>query len=288
MSVEILLAHSTNGHLDARPDYAPWSSDRRMEIGIAKALLHMLTFVHPQVYFSDELQYEEGTFSRPLRARVNQQQTTLIEVPRRQASTMLWMARLDSLALRCMFSVFVVWPALTLVAWYDVNVDIVIQANTETAGSLIQLLRSIEGADYFGLRHPHITVELPESIEHSMFDDQTQRFLNQFSWPPSDSSGRPSSSRLTLRRRIPVHQYSPLEASARHKESLYPAQPVDSNSRPPALASLRTLTSQQSLPPPSDPRVPPLRLPLQSARVRLCHGHLPTSSNDSPRWSHAF
>ena len=107
--------------------------------------------------------------------------------------------------------------------------DIVIQASTETAGSLRQLLESIESAEYFGLRYPHITIELPENVEHAQLDDKTQRYLNQFTWPPADPEGRPHSSRLTIRRRIPVHQYSPLEASARLVESFYPAQPRDSH-----------------------------------------------------------
>ena len=100
----------------------------------------------------------------------------------------------------------------------------------ETAGSLIQLLRSLEAADYFGLRHPHLTIELPANVDHGMLDDRMQRFLAQFQWPPADPDRRyPPTSRLTVRRRIPAHPFSPLDASARLVESFYPTQPGTSH-----------------------------------------------------------
>ena len=75
--------------VDARPDYAPWSTDARFEDGVLRALVHMFTFIHPQVYISDELHREDQIFVRALRNRVNQQSKTLIELPRRGTSTML-------------------------------------------------------------------------------------------------------------------------------------------------------------------------------------------------------
>ena len=67
-----------------------------MEESVSRAMLHMYTFIHPHVYVSDELHREEATFANPLRARVRQVQRTLIELPDRGASAMMWMARLDS------------------------------------------------------------------------------------------------------------------------------------------------------------------------------------------------
>ena len=84
---------------DARPDFAPWSTDARMEDGVARALLHMLTFIHPQVYISVDLHNEEIPFSRPLRARAHQHARVLIELPNTAPNNLMWMARLDSVAL---------------------------------------------------------------------------------------------------------------------------------------------------------------------------------------------
>lgn len=102
--------------------------------------------------------------------------------------------------------------------------DIVIHVPPHSSGSLLRLLKSIEGADYFGSRRPHITVELPAKI-----DPPTSEFLEDLVWPPLDSSGVPHASQFTLRHRIPQHSSNAEEASSHLIESFYPARPKDSH-----------------------------------------------------------
>lgn len=94
----------------------------------------------------------------------------------------------------------------------------------DSSGSLIRLVRSIEHADYFGSRPPHLTIELPPEI-----DPPTQRFLDHLVWPPIDPSGAPHTSQVTLRRRIPRQSLSVEEAASHFIESFYPARPAESH-----------------------------------------------------------
>ena len=112
----------------------------------------------------------------------------------------------------------------TILAWQTTYVDILIHAPPKSSGSLIRLLKSIEGADYFGYRRPHITVELPADIDAS-----TYSFLENMVWPPLDWSGAPHASQITLRHRIPKRTFTAAEASSYLVESFYPARPLDSH-----------------------------------------------------------
>ena len=103
-------------------------------------------------------------------------------------------------------------------------VDILIHAPLDSSGSLIRLLRSIEQADYFGSRRPHLTIELPPET-----DPPTQQFLEHLVWPPIDPSGAPRTSQVTLRHRIPRQSLSTEEAASHFIESFYPARPADSH-----------------------------------------------------------
>lgn len=114
--------------------------------------------------------------------------------------------------------------SLISLAWHTTYVDIVIHAPPESSGSLIRLLKSIEAADYFGARRPHITIELPAEI-----DPPLSHFLENLVWPPIDWSGAAHASQVTLRHRIPRHRLSPEEASSHLVESFFPARPKDSH-----------------------------------------------------------
>lgn len=114
--------------------------------------------------------------------------------------------------------------SLILLAWHTTYVDVVIHAPPKSSGSLIRLLKSIEAADYFGARRPHITIELPAEIDHP-----TSAFLENLVWPPIDRSGAAHVSQVTLRHRIPRHRLSPEEASSHLIESFFPARPKDSH-----------------------------------------------------------
>ena len=110
------------------------------------------------------------------------------------------------------------------IAWHTTYVDLLILAPPDSSGSLIRLLRSIEAADYFGSRRPHLRIELPADI-----DLPTWSFVQNLVWPPIDWSGTPHVSQLTLRHSIPRRTPTPEEASVQLLESFYPARPRDSH-----------------------------------------------------------
>ncbi|KAI4205751.1 MAG: hypothetical protein LQ350_000248 [Teloschistes chrysophthalmus] len=98
------------------------------------------------------------------------------------------------------------------------------ECNVNWHGSLVRLLKSIEAADYFNHRRPHLTIELPTEV-----DTPTADYLDELVWPPIDWSGAPHASQVTLRHRIPRRTFTESEASIRLVESFYPARPADSH-----------------------------------------------------------
>ncbi|KAL8672391.1 MAG: hypothetical protein Q9168_003130 [Polycauliona sp. 1 TL-2023] len=194
---------------DARPDFSPWSSDFRMEVSVSAALGHIETFMHPQVVITDHSSREDAFFTKAIRAKAGELGKSVIQLPTDAAEKMMWIARLDS---------------LSLAAWHTTYIDIVIHAPPHSSGSLLRLLRSIEAADYFGHRRPHLTVELPTDI-----DRPTKQYLEKLVWPPVDSSASSHSSQVTLRHRIPRRTSTVEEASIRLVESFYPARPANSH-----------------------------------------------------------
>ena len=113
---------------------------------------------------------------------------------------------------------------IDFLAWSTTYVDLLIQAPTGSSGSLVRLLKSIENADYFGFRRPHLTVELPSEV-----DPPTWNYLQKLTWPPLDWSGAAHASQVTLRHRIDRRTVTEYEASARLVESFYPARAKDSH-----------------------------------------------------------
>ena len=109
-------------------------------------------------------------------------------------------------------------------AWQTTYIDILIHAPSSSSGSLLRLLKSIEAADYFGYRRPHLTIELPADIDPPTWD-----YLENLVWPPIDWSGAPHASQVTLRHRIPRRTSTTEDASIRYVESFYPARPADSH-----------------------------------------------------------
>lgn len=97
--------------------------------------------------------------------------------------------------------------------------DIVVHATPNGSGNLKRLLSSLAKSDLGAMAIPHLTIELPNTIE-----PQVERFLAGFRWPPtqSASSGRPNM--LTLRHRIPRQKLTDEESSVRFLESFWPAQ----------------------------------------------------------------
>ncbi|KAL8811761.1 MAG: hypothetical protein Q9223_007460 [Gallowayella weberi] len=194
---------------DARPNFSPWSSDFRMEVSVAAALGHIQTFMHPQVVITDTQSREDAFFTKAIRAKAGELGKPVVELPPDASEKMMWIARLDS---------------GSLAAWKTTYVDILIHAPPHSSGSLLRLLRSIEAADYFGHRRPHLTIELPAEV-----DPPTMQYLEGLVWPPFDSSATHHASQVTLRHRVPRRASTVEGASIRLVESFYPARPADSH-----------------------------------------------------------
>lgn len=184
---------------DARPDFSKWSSRFRMEASVAASLEHIHTFIHPQVVIIDDSEREDDYFAISIMGKARELSKPVIQLPSNAIDTIMWMTRLDS---------------ESLAAWPTTYVDILIQAPSESSGTMVRLLRSIETADYFGARRPHLTVELPSEV-----DPSTWGYLENLVWPPLDESGATHVSQVTLRHRIPRKTTTEEEASSRLVES---------------------------------------------------------------------
>ena len=192
---------NVNWH-DARPDFSRWSSDFRMEASVSASLEHIQTFIHPQVILIDDPNRDDEFFVDAIRGKAQESFKPVIELPPDAVDTLMWITRLDS---------------ASLAAWQTTYVDILIQAPSGSSGSMVRLLRSLEGADYFGARRPHLTLELPAEV-----DPPTLNYVESLVWPPIDGTGSPHASQVTIRHRIPRRTTSAEEASARLVESFYP------------------------------------------------------------------
>jgi hypothetical protein len=199
---------------DARPDFAAYSSDLRAESSVANALKYIRQYLHPQAIIVDSPLAEETFFSRTVRNKAKEYNTPLIQmsglleqIESRPLDNLAWITKLDASALG---------------AWNKPQIDVVIQAQTASSGSLIRLLQSLAKADYSGTRPPRLTVELPAEIDKIL-----DIFLNEFQWPPNGNPGENSG--LRLNRRIPIRSLAPEEAAIRFMESFYPSRRQDSH-----------------------------------------------------------
>ena len=198
-----------------------------METSVTASLAHIHQFMHPQVIITHDSNQEDTFFTRAVRAKATELRKSVIELPPNAAENLMWITRLDSGSLSGELPPFrqALLPSLMCnPAWHKAYVDILIHAPSESSGSLIRLLRSIEAADYFGARRPHLTIELPTDI-----DPPTRSFLEKIVWPPIDPLGSPHASQVTLRHRIPRKSLTTEEASSTFLESFFPARPRDSH-----------------------------------------------------------
>ena len=185
---------------DARPDYAPFSFDFRMELSTRSALGYIHKSMRLQAVLTDTSTREDDFFTKAITDKTKELGITMIELPANAVEGLQWMMKLDSASLR---------------AVNDLEIEILVHAPVESSGSLIRLLKSLENADYFGFSYPRLTIELPPRI-----DIFTMNFLSSFRWPPGS---RGEESKLTLRHRVNPERLSPIEASIRMVESYYPA-----------------------------------------------------------------
>ncbi|KAJ5869842.1 hypothetical protein N7455_004783 [Penicillium solitum] len=165
---------------DARPDYALKSTDDPPRFSLHKVRAGRIPF------FGDGAE----TYSR---------ENGIPHVTLSTASRdLMWIASLDSEALR---------------SWNRVQIEMVVHAPSESSGSLIRLMQSLDAADYLGSA-PSLTIELPQRV-----DSQLLRFLQHLGGL-TQLSGR-----ITIRRRIQPHDMDTVESSLRTVESFYPRDP---------------------------------------------------------------
>lgn len=182
---------------DARPDYAQFSTDGRMERAVAVGLKYVYAYIRPQVIITHGESLEQAFFltgSRSMSREFGFPHITLPSVAR----NLMWISTLDTHALR---------------VWNDIRVEFLVNAQPESSGSLIRLVRSLQEADYLGST-PGLTIELPADV-----DPQLLHFLKTLDWPPA------AAGKLTIRRRIQLHHLDPAEASLKTVEAFYPKDP---------------------------------------------------------------
>ncbi|TKA25218.1 hypothetical protein B0A50_05916 [Salinomyces thailandicus] len=194
---------------DARPDYSDYSTERRAEAAVKGAMKHIQDFAHPQAIIMDDSKVEESFHTRAIRGRGNDYGTAVIEVPAGRYEEFIWMTKLDSGSLG---------------NWFRPKVEILVRAAPGSSGGLMRMVKSLEKAEYAGLRVPKLTVELPSDIEPF-----ARRYLERLDWPPGPDPSPVKQSTLTLHRRITSSHLSVEQASVRFLESFYPKSSSDNH-----------------------------------------------------------
>ncbi|KAJ5897856.1 hypothetical protein N7504_008144 [Penicillium tannophilum] len=179
---------------DSRPDYAAQSTDGRVARSVKGGLGFIETYIAPEVIITGRKDWENSFFLGGLERHLWEVGTPHIALPT-TSRDLMWMASIDSTALK---------------VWNDIRVDMVVHAS-QSAGSLVRLLRSLDAADYLGST-PKLTIELPPQIDQTDLLGQING-LSQLK------------EHITLRRRITPPFMDPVEASLRTVESFYPLNP---------------------------------------------------------------
>ena len=194
---------------DARGDYSEYSTDVRMVASIKGAMKHINDFMHPQVIIMDDSILEDDFFTHAMRTKAKELRQPLIEVPDGRYEDWLWMTRLDSGSLG---------------NWFKPTIDLVINAPRDSSGGLIRLIKSLEKADYTGLKAPKLTIELPSDVEYFV-----KNYLRDLEWPPDEKASPLRMNGLVVRRRIPSSRVTSEQASLRFLESFYPTSTQDNH-----------------------------------------------------------
>ena len=194
---------------DARADYAEYSSEQRAEVSVSGAMKHVNDFMHPQAIIVDDSSLEDQFFTRAMKKKVKDIRRTLIEIPDGRYEDFLWITKLDS---------------GSLASWHRPSIDILIHAPVDSSGGLVRLIKSLEKADYSGLRPPKLTIELPPNIEYF-----ATRYLQGLDWPPDENASPSRPNTLSLRHRIPTSRISSEQASLRFLETFFPTNLWDHN-----------------------------------------------------------
>ena len=85
---------------DARPDYAEWSSDHRMEISVRSALNFINSDLMQQVVLVDSFAREDAFFSQGFKYQAAKLNLPYVELPSNAAENLQWITRLDTASLK--------------------------------------------------------------------------------------------------------------------------------------------------------------------------------------------
>lgn len=102
---------------------------------------------------------------------------------------------------------------VSTIAWNSMQIEMVVHAPSESSGSLIRLIQSLDAADYLGST-PSLTIELSQRV-----DSQLLQFLQHL----GGLTQLPG--RITIRRHIQPRDMDTAESSLRTVESFYPRDP---------------------------------------------------------------
>lgn len=194
---------------DARSDYSPYSTDKRAEVASMGAMKHINDFMHPQAVIMDDESVEDPFFTSAMLEASKILGRTLIQIPKGKYEDFLWMTKLDS---------------GSLAGWFWPSIDILIHAPRQSSGGLLRTIKSLQEADYTGLRAPRLTIELPPDI-----DTFAKRHLEMLDWPPDKKASPLRTNTVTLRHRIPSSRVTSEEAALRFVEAFYPTNTDDNH-----------------------------------------------------------
>ncbi|KAI2723621.1 hypothetical protein CBS147310_743 [Penicillium roqueforti] len=182
---------------DARPDYAPKSTDDRMKRSVIGGLQNIKAYISPELIITQGRDWEDSFFWDGVEVFSRERDVPHVALSS-DSRNLMWIASLDSQALR---------------SWNNIQIEMVVHAASESSGSLIRLIKSLDAADYLGSA-PSLTIELPQRV-----DLQLLRFLQHL----DGLTQLPG--RITIRRRIQPHGMDTEESSLRTVESFYPRDP---------------------------------------------------------------
>lgn len=188
--------------VDARPDYGPWSTEKRMVTSTRAAMVHLHNNINATVVITHDKAGDEPFLYKGVKEEAKDLDMTHITLPD-QALDFTWLSKLNINSLE---------------AFNEPTIDILIQATPQTSGSVIRLLRSLQRANFFG-PVPSLTIELPPKT-----DPFLSRYLAKMNWPPKSDAQM-----FTVRRRITPDHISPEEAAIRTLDAFYPKSPSKSH-----------------------------------------------------------
>ncbi|KAI5785564.1 hypothetical protein DFH27DRAFT_576053 [Peziza echinospora] len=161
---------------------------------IDAGMAYIHRFLHPQVMIVDE-ESETPAFMKAVQAASWGLNIPIIELPSKAADNMRWMSKLDSGGLR---------------SWKKPKIEIYIRSDKHH-GNLERLLKSLRGADYFGILPARVTIEIAGTETLHPF---TQDFIQNFGWPSRD--------RISIRYNILPPPPDPITQAVNHIQNFYP------------------------------------------------------------------